>query len=94
MNVSLRDLQLVIDQLLVSAARETQTIDIDVDFYWDVPVELRYDPYVKPEQMSLGQLSDDWSELQKIHEGDADAVPYALVWAAAVLRRVGEQVKG
>jgi hypothetical protein len=94
MKVNLGDLQSVIDQMLVSIARETEAIDIDVDFYWNVPLELRYDPYSEPSELTMGQLSDDWSELQRIRSGQAEAIPYALVWAAAILRRVGEQVKG
>ena len=65
-------------------------VDIAEDFYWDVPASSRYDQYAKPEQHTIGQISDDMSELQRMLDGTAPAVGYGLVWLAVVLRRVGE----
>jgi hypothetical protein len=42
----------------------------------------------------LGQLSDDWGELKRITDGDAEPIGYALVWLAAIRRRVGEKAVG
>jgi len=38
--------------------------------------------------------SDDWNELQRIVRGESAPIAYALVWLAAILRRVGEQAVG
>ena len=37
---------------------------IDDDYYWDVAKSDKYNPYVKPTELTLGQLTDDWRELQ------------------------------
>lgn len=68
-------------------------IEIDADFYWDVPQEMRYDKYDEPKQHNVGQLSDDICELKRLVVGDAPPVGFALVWLGAVLRRIGEASK-
>jgi hypothetical protein len=68
--------------------------EIDEDFYWDVPADKRYAPYEEPKQLTIGQLSDDWSEVTRMSSGDREFVAYGLVWLAAVLRRVGEKAVG
>ena len=61
------------------------------DFYWDIPVEELYDPYTTPNDLDLGQLSEDWEKLRAIARGETLPVGYSLTWLAAVLRAVGEQ---
>jgi hypothetical protein len=65
-------------------------LEIEEDFYWDVPLAARYDPNSKPEELTLGQLSSDLEEVLSIGAGQREPVSYSLVWLAAVLRRVGE----
>ena len=72
-------------------ADSSQAVEVEDDFYWDVPAEARYDAYVEPKTHTVGQLSDDWGELQRILNGERPPVGYALVWLAAVLRRIGER---
>ena len=62
------------------------------DFYWFVSAEERYKPYSEPENLTLGQLEDDWEEVQAIVDKQKEPVGYALVWLATILRRVGETV--
>lgn len=69
---------------------EIKEVDITDDFYWDVPAAIRYDQHDEPKELTLGQLSDDASEVKRMLEGDAPPVAYGLVWLAALLRRVGE----
>ena len=63
------------------------------DYYWDVPAANRYDRYQEPTQHTIGQLSDDLAELQRMVDGTRPIIGYGLVWLAAVLRRVGETAK-
>lgn len=67
-----------------------QTVEIAEDFYWDVPASKRYDEYDEPTEHTVGQLSDDVAELQRMLGNETPVVGYGLVWLAAVLRRVGE----
>jgi hypothetical protein len=64
--------------------------EIAEDFYWDVPESARYAPYSEPNETTIGQLSDDWSEVKKILDGHREPLGYGLVWLSAVLRRIGE----
>lgn len=69
-------------------------MEIESDFYWDTPTEGRYDAYSEPNELTIGQLSDDWSRTQQIACGKEEPTGYGLVWAASVLRAVGEKAIG
>ena len=71
-------------------AQGRASVQIDHDYYWFVPTDQRYDQYKEPKQLTLGQLSDDWSEIRKILDGKGEPVNYALVWLSSLLRAVGE----
>ncbi|WP_394828247.1 hypothetical protein [Pendulispora albinea] len=95
MKVEISKLRVAVEKLLEHLEQTGHEVaEIPVDFYWNVPSENMYDAYEKPSELTLGQLSDDWNEIQKIADGRSEPVNYALVWAAAVLRRLGEQSKG
>jgi hypothetical protein len=69
-------------------------VELDADFYWNIPKERLYDPYVQPAKLTLGQLSDEWNELTRIAQGNVDPLNYDLVRLAAVLRWIGETSRG
>lgn len=69
---------------------DVKAVEIEEDFYWNIPSATVYDPLNTPTDMELGQLSDDWSRLQLIAQDESVAVGYSLVWAASILRRIGE----
>lgn len=71
-----------------------EVVEIPVDYYWFIPAPEVYDPYIEPTELTLGQLSFDWTELLAVLEGDRPILGYHLVWLASLLRAVGEQVKG
>ena len=93
MNISVVELKVAIEKLLTLVCATTPVVTIEVDYYWDVSPGARYDNYKQPTDLSVGQLSDDWTEIRRILDGTAEPVPYALVWAAALLRRIGEQAE-
>jgi hypothetical protein len=68
------------------------TIEIDNDFYWNIPKSQLYDPYNEPKELDLGQLSDDWNDLQKVISGNMDVVSYNFIDLAAILKAIGEKV--
>jgi hypothetical protein len=68
--------------------------EISKDFYWEIPAEARYDQYEKPSDLTIGQLSDDWTELEGLLSGDKDPVGYGLVWLGNILRAIGEETQG
>lgn len=92
MTIDIGELRSIVAVLLDSAEECGKQIDVSADYYWDVPKESRYDTYDPPPELTIGQLSDDWNELQRIRRGQTPAIPYALVWLAAVIRRIGEEL--
>ena len=70
--------------------RGVDSVEISEDFYWNFNCDEVYDPMKSPSDLDLGQLSDDWNRLLSIVNGDNPALGYSLVWAAPILRRIGE----
>jgi hypothetical protein len=71
-------------------SKDIKSVTFSEDYYWDVPAEIRYNPYQQPTEHTIGQLSDDLAELRRMTEGSRPVIAYGLVWLAALLRRVGE----
>ena len=82
-----------ITERLLAHLRATSGDKIEVahDFYWAVPPASAYDSYAKPTDLDVGQLEDDWSQLLRIANDEADPIGYALVWLGQVLRVIGEE---
>lgn len=68
------------------------TIEVPVDYYWDIYKPERYDPYNKSKEFGLGDLTDDWQSLLKVLSGEYPTIGYDFVWLSTILRAVGEQV--
>jgi len=95
MKITVAELRVLCDKLFSHLDANGKTsIDIEQDYYWFVPAELRYSPYQEPKTLTLGQLTDDWRELSKIIDDQVDPVNYALVWLSSVLRIIGEKTPG
>ncbi|MCL2825625.1 MAG: hypothetical protein FWD57_16655 [Polyangiaceae bacterium] len=93
MIVKIDVLQSAVNKLLDHAREvEGESIVIDADYYWFVPMDLVYQLDARPDRHTLGSLWDDWSEMEGIERGSRDALGYPLVWASALLRAVGEGV--
>ena len=91
MKIETKELRRIFNVLVDHLEGTGQTsFDLPWDFYWEVAKEDLYNPYSEPEQLSLGQLTDDWDELVKIANQDMPPIGYALVWLSAILRAVGE----
>lgn len=74
--------------LLLSNLREQKGDEIELknDFYWDIASDKLYNPYEEPDEVSLGQLSDDLKEIYRLSKSNEDAIPYDL-------KRIGEILK-
>ena len=93
MQVKIRDLRQVIDELFSHLEDVGHTwVEITDDYYWNIPQDYRYDVTREPSEFDIGQLSDDWSELQKILTGANEPISYALVWASSILQHIGEKI--
>ncbi len=66
--------------------------DISSDFYWHVETAELYDPYNEPRELTLGQLSFDWTRLEELLRRETDPLGLDFVWLSALLRALGEQI--
>ena len=89
--MQLSDLREAIDEVF-RHLEENGVLEMELkeDYYWYVDANDAYDMLKDPESIFVGQLTHDWERLQQIGEGSMPPVGYALVWASALLRRVGE----
>jgi hypothetical protein len=93
MQISVAELRAVCEQLLDHLHElGIETVDLPHDFYWEIPEEQRYDRGAVPDDLVSGRLSNDWHELCKLLNDESPPIAYKLVWAAALLRAVGERV--
>jgi hypothetical protein len=91
MTIDLEQLEKAIGIVFKHLAEQgVSTVEIDEDFYWNVPTDEVYVPTNSPANLDVGQLSFNWSDLQSIANGKSPAIGYGLVWAAPLLRRIGE----
>ncbi len=87
MKVNIEELEKVIS-LLLSNLRESigNEVELNNDYYWAISEEKLYNPYENPIDLTLGQLSDDLKEIQRLYKSDDDAVPYDLERVASILK--------
>ena len=67
-------------------------IDVRHDYYWDVDRVQRHNLDAEPDNLAMGQLSEDWFNLQEMVRDDSLCAAYGLTWLASVLREVGESL--
>ncbi|RSB20965.1 hypothetical protein [Enterobacter cloacae] len=66
-------------------SRGLSSVELDCDFYWNIPTEQLYNVYEKPNELDIGQITDDYDTLKKHLENDT-LIYYNLKNAAAVMR--------
>jgi len=93
MNIQTSDLRKLCMMLLDHIeAQGVTSFELDVDYYWDVLPEARYNPTATPKDLGLGQLYDDWETVSRVLNGESDPIAYMLVPLSPILRRLGEKV--
>lgn len=91
MVINIADLEKVMNVLLAHLKQSNkQDININADYYWHIPEELLYNLNSEPKDHVVGQLSDDWAELQALGQGKKDPLAFDFVKLSAILRAIGE----
>lgn len=93
MKINISDLRIVADKIF-EHFEEThgQDIYLENDYYWEIPEDSLYNIEEEPKSHSMGQLSDDWSDLQMILNGKNEAISYNFVDLAAILKAIGQKL--
>lgn len=91
--LSVAELRRVCGQLLDHLDTvEGPDVRLDRDFFWAIPAEKLYNVYATPEGLTVGQLSESWTNLTAILAEQAPVNAFALVWLADILRAIGQAV--
>jgi hypothetical protein len=67
-------------------------IETSADYYWNIDASQKYDKTEVPDDLDVGQLSEDWSSLQELADGKSEPVVYGLVWLGEILKYIGETI--
>jgi len=94
LEIKLEDLRKIANAIIDHAINDLDvvSIKIDKDFYWNIPEDRRYDMGEKPNELDIGQLSEDWAVLSKILDDKDLAVTYTLTHLGPLLRYIGERI--
>ncbi|WP_434380107.1 IS4 family transposase [Melittangium boletus] len=93
--IQLSDLRRSTNALFDHLERTGRTeIEITEDFYWNIPEKHLYSVYTPPteSELTMGQLSDDWNEVEQIASGQRPPTAYALVWLSSIMRIIGSKL--
>ncbi len=92
MKVQIDKLEIVLYKILDHVKKNHgNSIEIEYDYFWNIPKEERYDPYNEPKRLDIGQLSDNLQEIAKIADGSNEPIAFGLVWISNILRFIGEE---
>lgn len=88
MKISIDEIQ-KITSLLLSRLKESRGNEIEItnDYYWDISDEELYNPYEEPKNITLGQLSYDIEEIQRLINSD-DAIMYDLKRLSVIFKAI------
>jgi hypothetical protein len=91
--VSVQELRVVIDhifsRLIAEGVDQIELAESD-DFYWSIPKECLYDMSIKPPELNVGRLSDDWHFLSKISDME-EAFSIMFTHAAPLLQYIADR---
>ena len=91
MDIKIDELKKIIDRLLDELRKRNNLIKVsDEDYYWFINDEELFSPYEEPKSITLGQLSDDWSELQALLNEERDCVSRDFVSLCSILRVISK----
>ncbi|MFE4977226.1 hypothetical protein ACFRAR_34610 [Kitasatospora sp. NPDC056651] len=94
LSVPLAELRRSFDVLLrhVEAATAGGAVALDKDYFWSVPPDEQYDVTRRPDDLTIGQLSESWQHLRDLLADEDRVLGYHLVWLADVLRAIGQDL--
>ena len=68
-----------------------KNVELDDDLYWSIQKRELNDPTKQPSDLTLGSIDDDLENVSEVARGTKEAVGYDLVWAASILRAIGDK---
>ena len=93
LQINLKEIEKALSVLLHDLREaKGEVIEVEpIDYYWSIPREELYNPYEEPNDLTLGQLTDDLEEMKKLAEGKAEPASLDLVKMSAILAMLGHK---
>lgn len=91
MTINIDDLQ-KISNIMLDHLKEIgyEEIELQTDYYWFIDGDDLYNPASQPNDLTLGQLSDEWDNLQTVLDPSKYPITHYLIWLSAIFRAIGE----
>lgn len=88
-------LRKALDMLLRHVGTQAgELLEVEHDYFWSVAPNELTNVYERPNELTVGQVSEAWQNLAEMLEDDSKVVGYGLVWLADVLRTMGVERVG
>jgi hypothetical protein len=93
MKINVSELESVLASLFAELReRSVEEIEIDKeDFYWAISKEDLYNPYIEPNELTLGQISDDLDHIHKLAEKKLPIISYDFVKLSSIFQLLGNK---
>jgi len=93
MKIKVTELENVLTQLFAELCEQQgEEIEIDTeDFYWSISKADLYNPYIQPEKLTLGQISDDLDHIHKLAEKQLPIVGCDFVKLSSIFQLIGNK---
>jgi hypothetical protein len=69
-----------------------ETVELNEDYYWIISEKERYNPYHEPKNLMLGQLYDNWQNLQDLTAGRLLPIPAHFERLSSILTYLGDSL--
>lgn len=67
----------------------TDKFSLEKDLYWNIPDDKLYNVYQEPENLTIGNLVEDWEFLQKILRKEREVLWYDFYKVSTILNSIG-----
>ncbi|MFG3306576.1 hypothetical protein [Streptomyces wuyuanensis] len=77
--------------LLESVCSGEEVLRVNREAFWSIAADEAYEVYSEPGELTIGMLSESWSQLESMLADPDRTVGYGFVWLAEVLRAIGDE---
>ncbi|MGA8725422.1 MAG: hypothetical protein WB565_10280 [Acidimicrobiales bacterium] len=74
------------------SSSEGDSVLIEHDYFWSITRDERTEVSLRPESLTIGQVSECWSNLERMLEDPSREITFGLVWLAEILRTIGDEI--
>jgi hypothetical protein len=93
LRIPIDQLQLVCRRLLDGlSSTEGDTVQVEHDYFWSIVRDERTEVAIRPETLTIGQISESWSNLREMLEDPSREITFGLVWLADIFRTIGDEI--